>query len=76
MLQSPRTYPAWIRFSSSAATIQPDTTPDGHGMAIKLMGVEWEKLLESEKLQTTQDFVLINYPTFFIRNVAERNVPS
>ena len=40
-------------------------------MAIKLLGVPGEKLLEDEKDATTQDFVLIDNPVFFIRNVAD-----
>ena len=38
-----RSYPAWIRFSNSKE--QDDSKDDGRGMAIKLMGVEGEKLL-------------------------------
>ena len=33
-------------------------------MAIKVMGVEGEKLLEAEKLEQTQDFLLINTNVF------------
>ena len=40
-------------------------------MAIKVMGVEGEKLLESEKLEKTQDFLLINTNVFFSPNTAE-----
>ena len=39
-------------------------------MAIKVMGVEGEKLLESEKLEKTQDFLLINTNVFFSPNTA------
>jgi hypothetical protein len=35
-------------------------------MAIKLLGVPGEKLLPSERDATTQDFVLISHPTFFV----------
>lgn len=71
VFKAPHTYDAWIRFSASSATIQPDTTPDGHGMAIKLMGVPGEKLLEPEKNETTQDFIMINYPGFIVRNLPD-----
>ena len=40
-------------------------------MAIKLVGVPGEKLLEDEKDATTQDFVLFDNPVFFIKNVAD-----
>lgn len=64
-----RQYPAWIRFSNG--TQADDRKPDARGMAIKLMGVEGEKLLPRERHERTQDFVMINYSTFFVRNVAE-----
>lgn len=64
----PRVYPAWIRFSSSSARPQPDSKRDAHGMAIKLMGVEGEKILPDESHEPTQDFVVANSPVFFCRN--------
>ena len=60
----PRTYDAWIRFSSSSGTPQPDSKLDGRGMAIKLMGV-------SASPSTTQDFVMINNPVFMVRNAID-----
>ena len=63
-----RTYSALIRFSNGRQ--RDDSKPDVHGMAIKLLGVEGEKVLESEKDAQTQDFLLIDHPVFFIRNVA------
>jgi hypothetical protein len=39
-------------------------------MAIKLMGVEGTKLLAGEADETTQDFVMINHPVFFIDTAA------
>src|SRR5262245_57221630 len=38
-----KSYDAWIRFSNGGS--KDDTKPDAHGMAIKLMGVEGEKIL-------------------------------
>lgn len=64
-----KTYPAWIRFSNGSSA---DDTKGGlHGMAIKLMGVEGEKVLANEKLAQTQDFVMADHPVFFIRNVED-----
>jgi catalase len=67
------TYRAWIRFSNGNAAVLPDDKPDARGMAIKLMGVDGPKLLTSadEKDAKTQDFLMINYPVFFNRDVAE-----
>lgn len=64
-----RSYDAWVRFSSGAPKMQNDRRPDIHGMAIKLLGVTGEKLLEDERDAPTQDFVLANHRVFFIRTV-------
>lgn len=65
----PRSYDAYIRFSNGKGW--DDRQGDAHGMAIKLVGVPGEKLLEDEKDATTQDFVLFDNPVFFIKNVAD-----
>ncbi len=67
--QPGKTYPAWIRFSN--ALVMDDTKPGLHGMAIKLMGVEGEKVLAGEKNAQTQDFVMLDHPVFFIRNAED-----
>ena len=65
-----RTYDALIRFSAGGIEVQADTVPQANGMAIKLFGVEGEKILEDEKDAKTQDFVMINnFPSFFVRNL-------
>jgi catalase len=64
-------YRAWIRFSSGNTWPQNDSVRDARGFALNLMGVEGPKLLEPEATADTQDFVLINNPVFFIRNVEE-----
>jgi hypothetical protein len=69
--QAGKQYRAWIRFSNGNTVPQEDSKGDARGMAIKLMGVEGPKLLDPEGTADTQDFVLINSPVFFIRNVAE-----
>src|SRR5262249_50271315 len=45
-----------------------DGRGDIHGMAIKLMGIPGTKVLEGERDQTTQDFVLMDHPVFFSRD--------
>jgi hypothetical protein len=69
--QPGRQYQSWIRFSNGNTVPQSDAEGDARGMALKLTGVEGPKLLEPEHTADTQDFVLINSPVFFIRNVAE-----
>jgi hypothetical protein len=65
-----RTYQAWIRFSNSGA-IQPDIKNDIRGMAIKLMGVPGQKILDQERNAQTQDFLVINTNIFIAKDVAE-----
>ncbi len=62
-----RQYPAWIRFSNGNPVIQNDTERDARGMAIKLMEVPGDKVLERHRQELTQDFLLINGPAFFVR---------
>jgi hypothetical protein len=71
MFAQPRTYPAWIRFSSSSAQPRPDSRRDAHGMSIKVMDVEGDKVLASERDASTQDFLLANSPVFFCRNASD-----
>jgi hypothetical protein len=61
-----KTYQAWIRFSNgSQDPTRADIKGDARGMAIKVMGVAGDKLLESGRSATTQDFIMINHPVFF-----------
>jgi hypothetical protein len=71
VFKEPRTYDALIRFSAGSVEVKPDTIPQAAGMAIKLLGVEGEKLLPSEKDAKTQDFIMINAPIFFVRNLKD-----
>lgn len=64
-------YPAVVRFSNAASHPQPDTLPDGRGMAIKVLGVQGDVVLADEQRGPTQDFVMINHPVFFARNVKD-----
>jgi hypothetical protein len=57
-------YKAWIRFSNGNSEARPAWFFDARGMAIKLMGVSGEKLLDDEN--HTQDFILISHPKFFV----------
>lgn len=70
VFQTPRTYPAWIRFSSSRPDSPSDKVKDAHGMAVKLMGVEGESVPEDKNLMT-QDFVMANHNVFFIRSASD-----
>ena len=69
IFSEPRSYQALIRFSNGKQS--DDRLPDAHGMAIKLLGVDGEKVLATEKNARTQDFIMIDHPVFFVRNVAD-----
>jgi len=64
-----KAYKAWIRFSNGDMTVQPDAKPDARGMAIKLMGLEGEKIASELAGAKTQDFIMTNTPAFFNRNI-------
>jgi hypothetical protein len=72
----PRTYAAWIRFSSASSQPRPDSKRDAHGMSIKILGVAGEKVLPSERDATTQDFIVANSRVFFCRNASDYVVLS
>jgi hypothetical protein len=68
----PKTYPLWARFSNASdpekrGKLKSDHEPDLRGLAIKLLNVEGKKVLDDE--QETQDFILLNLPTFIVRDV-------
>ena len=70
VFETPRRYHAWIRFSNSGAFapvggVASDFKRDARGMAIKLLDVPGEKLLEDERDATTQDFLLFTPKMFF-----------
>jgi catalase len=75
VFKTAKTYPIWIRFSNGGSdrdqtgNFLPDRLGDIRGMAIKLMGVEGEMAIDDPSHKGEQDFVLINNPTFFIRDV-------
>jgi catalase len=64
-------YPAVVRFSNAASHPQPDAIPDGRGMAIKVLGVSGDTLSVDDREGPAQDFVMVNHPVFFARNVKD-----
>ncbi len=58
-----RTYRAWVRFSN-CFQIKPDLKADTRGMAVKLVGVDGQTFMDSEK--ETQDFLAATGDAFFI----------
>ncbi|HYW80300.1 MAG TPA: catalase family protein [Thermoguttaceae bacterium] len=64
-------YRTVVRFSNAASQPQADAIPDGRGMAIKVLEVKGEMVLTDEQSGPTQDFLMINHPVFFARNVKD-----
>jgi hypothetical protein len=64
LFAEPRSFRAWIRFSSGSGTPQSDRIGDGRGMAVKVVGV-------AASPSGTQDFVMIDNPVFFVRNAMD-----
>ncbi|KAB7781943.1 Catalase-like heme-binding protein [Methylorubrum populi] len=62
LFASPATYPVVIRLSSAPGDIHSDTIPAPRGMAIKVLGVEGQRLLQDDA-GGNQDFLLVNIPT-------------
>jgi hypothetical protein len=62
-----KVYKAYLRFSNGSGDSRQfaDGHDDGRGLAIKLLEVPGEKILETDKDAMTQDFVMINHPFFF-----------
>ena len=64
-------YKAWVRFSNMDARSRSDQERDGRGLAVKVMGVAGRKLLETERDEATQDFVLADARRFPLASPAE-----
>jgi catalase len=69
-----RSFPAWIRFSNSNSSPQPDNKKDIRGCAIKLMDLKGEKIINDEKSEETQDFLLMSSETFFSNNLKQFSI--
>ncbi len=65
----PGLYRAWIRYSNGLPKPPEDDADNVRGMAIKVTGVAGPKLISDEAL--TQDFLLVNYPVFFVADPAD-----
>jgi catalase len=66
----PRTYSAFVRFSNSAPWPQPDAIPDGRGLALQV-DHDLAPRIQGDNLGRTQDFVMVNHPTFIARDVED-----
>lgn len=80
LFAQPGKYCSWVRFSNGNHQMKADYQVDVRGMAIKVTGVTvarfGPKLLNSEENDDTQDFVLMNSPTYFFRDLKQYAVFS
>ena len=67
MFARPATFPVVLRISTNPGDVLDDTVSSPRGLAIKVIGVEGERLPGSEG-DTTQDFVMVNGPAFVAPN--------
>jgi hypothetical protein len=63
----PGTYPVVMRFSTAPGDILDDSVSAPRGLALKIVGVEGERLPGSEN-ELTQDFLMVNGPAFAAPN--------
>jgi hypothetical protein len=74
LFERPETYSAIVRYSNGSGRVEDDHDGDGRGMAVKLLGVTGERnISDVDDEATSQDFVMVNHPVFFVRN-AEKYV--
>lgn len=73
-----KTYKALIRFSNGSTTVDDDRKADLRGMAIKLLDVPGEMILQDHQRPQSQDFLLVSYPTLMSPKVADfkRNIQA
>ena len=70
LFATPRTYPAWVRFSGPGPYAPPDLEDLGQcSVAIKVMGVDGPTLLDDE--QATQDLILVSPASFVTPDIRE-----
>jgi hypothetical protein len=67
LFAAPGRYPVVMRLSTIPGDLLDDSVSTPRGLAIKVIGVEGERLPESED-EVTQNFVLVNGPAFAVPN--------
>lgn len=70
LFAKPKQYPVWLRFANGAFTVKNDYEPDTRSMAVKVIGVEGERLPQSHELKT-QDIIVHNTELFFVETIKD-----
>ena len=68
LLATPATYPVWLRFANGGPNVTHDYTPDTRSMAVKVIGVQGTRLMQSHE-EHTQDIIVQNAEIFFIKSI-------
>jgi hypothetical protein len=71
-----RTFPAWVRLTNGFSAARPDWFPDLLGFAVKLLGIDGEKLMPDEEHAGTQDFMALNQPYVPVDNAGQLLIMS
>ncbi len=70
LLSLAKQYPVWLRFANGAFQPKNDYEPDTRSMAVKVMGVEGERLDQSYESKT-QDIIVHNSEFFFVKTIRD-----
>ncbi|MEH2297717.1 MAG: catalase [Nostoc sp.] len=70
LFAKPKQYPVWLRFANGAFSVKNDYEGDTRSMAVKVIGVEGERLPQSHELKT-QDIIAHNTEFFFVRTIKD-----
>lgn len=70
LFAKPKQYPVWLRFANGAFSVKNDYEPDTRSMAVKVIGVEGERLPQSHELKT-QDIIVHNVEFFFVKTIKD-----
>ncbi len=68
LFANPKQYPVWLRFANGAFSVKNDYEPDTRSMAVKIIGVEGERLEQSHESKT-QDIIVHNVEFFFVKTI-------
>ncbi|RCJ28904.1 catalase [Nostoc minutum NIES-26] len=70
LLAKPKQYPVWLRFANGRTKVEKDYVSDTRSMAVKIIGVEGERLTQSHESKT-QDIIVQNAEIFFIKTIRD-----
>jgi hypothetical protein len=68
---APASYRAYVRYSNGTFLVQHDRAPDVRGLAVKVVGVEGQKLIPGLEDRKTQDFLFIHVPAIAFKDADE-----